>query len=91
MNCPELSFRRLLAPWMRTFEFQDFTGTQALQLDVRVSLRERPAAATCRPGIQAPTLDHGSDWYAVRSGEVSASGLLMFSIGPDGWDCLRLL
>ncbi|MFF9901237.1 hypothetical protein [Streptomyces longispororuber] len=41
--------------------------------------------------IQAPTLDNGSDWHTVRSGEVSASGLLVFSVGPDGWDDLRIL
>lgn len=41
--------------------------------------------------IQAPTLDNGSDWYTARSGEVSASGLLVFSVGPDGWDDLRIL
>ncbi|MEU9781502.1 hypothetical protein AB0H92_11095 [Streptomyces phaeochromogenes] len=41
--------------------------------------------------IQAPTLDNGSDWYAVRSGEVSTSGLLTFSVGPEGWDDLRIL
>jgi hypothetical protein len=41
--------------------------------------------------IQAPTLDNGSDWYAVRSGEVSTSGLLVFSVGPEGWDDLRIL
>ncbi|MFJ4988746.1 hypothetical protein ACIP9H_33720 [Streptomyces sp. NPDC088732] len=41
--------------------------------------------------IQAPTLDNGSDWYTVRSGEVSTSGLLVLSVGPDGWDDLRIL
>ncbi|MFI9588090.1 hypothetical protein ACIHCQ_41345 [Streptomyces sp. NPDC052236] len=41
--------------------------------------------------VQAPTLDNGSDWYAVRSGEVSTSGLLVFSVGPAGWDDLRIL
>ncbi|MFJ4880059.1 hypothetical protein ACIP93_33295 [Streptomyces sp. NPDC088745] len=41
--------------------------------------------------VQAPTLDNGSDWYTARSGEVSASGLLVFSVGPDGWDDLRIL
>ncbi|RZU28324.1 hypothetical protein EV284_6490 [Streptomyces sp. BK022] len=41
--------------------------------------------------IQAPTLDNGSDWYTVRSGEVSTAGLLVFSVGPDGWDDLRIL
>ncbi|MFG2408755.1 hypothetical protein ACGFR8_31315 [Streptomyces brevispora] len=41
--------------------------------------------------LQAPTLDNGSDWYTARSGEVSASGLMVFSVGPDGWDDLRLL
>ncbi|MFE6185469.1 hypothetical protein ACFQ6U_13690 [Streptomyces sp. NPDC056465] len=41
--------------------------------------------------LQAPTLDNGSDWYTVRSGEVSASGLMVFSVGPEGWDDLRIL
>ncbi|MGW2550117.1 hypothetical protein [Streptomyces sp. NPDC001635] len=41
--------------------------------------------------IQAPTLDSGSDWYTVRSGEVSQQGLLVFSVTPDGWDDLRIL
>ncbi|WP_371605086.1 hypothetical protein OG345_41810 (plasmid) [Streptomyces sp. NBC_01220] len=41
--------------------------------------------------LQAPTLDNGSDWFTARSGEVSASGLMVFSVGPDGWDDLRLL
>ncbi|WP_086680041.1 hypothetical protein [Streptomyces pseudogriseolus] len=41
--------------------------------------------------IQAPTLDSGSDWYSVRSGEVSQQGLMVFSVGPDGWDDLRIL
>ncbi|MFJ2745320.1 hypothetical protein ACIO3O_37315 [Streptomyces sp. NPDC087440] len=41
--------------------------------------------------VQAPTLDNGSDWWVARSGEVSASGLLVFSVGPDGWDDLRIL
>ncbi|WP_239069562.1 hypothetical protein [Streptomyces sp. SID13666] len=41
--------------------------------------------------IQAPTLDNGSDWFTVRSGEVSTAGLMVFSVGPTGWDDLRLL
>jgi hypothetical protein len=41
--------------------------------------------------VQAPTLDNGSDWYAVRSGEVSRPGLLVFSVTADGWDDLRIL
>lgn len=41
--------------------------------------------------IQAPTLDNGSDWYTARSGEVSSAGLLVFSVGSNGWDHLRLL
>ncbi|MEV7512070.1 hypothetical protein AB0O57_29350 [Streptomyces sp. NPDC091201] len=41
--------------------------------------------------LQAPTLDNGSDWYTVRSGEVSQSGLMVFSVGPEGWDDLRIL
>ncbi|MER5482653.1 hypothetical protein ABT024_05465 [Streptomyces sp. NPDC002812] len=41
--------------------------------------------------IQAPTLDNGSDWYAVRSGEVSQPGLLVVSVTAEGWDDLRIL
>lgn len=41
--------------------------------------------------LQAPTLDNGSDWFAVRSGEVSKTGLLVFSVGPHGLDDLRIL
>lgn len=41
--------------------------------------------------VQAPTLDNGSDWYAMRSGEVSQPGLLVFSVTADGWDDLRIL
>ncbi|MFB7273554.1 hypothetical protein [Streptomyces sp. NPDC056244] len=41
--------------------------------------------------IQAPTLENGSDWYTARSGEVSSAGLPVFSVGPDGWNHLRLL
>ena len=36
--------------------------------------------------VQAPTLDNGSDWYAMRSGEVSQPGLMVFSVTADGWD-----
>jgi hypothetical protein len=41
--------------------------------------------------VQAPTLDNGSDWYAMRSGEVSQPGLMVFSVTKDGWDDLRIL
>ncbi|MFJ8301372.1 hypothetical protein ACIQ9R_36475 [Streptomyces sp. NPDC094447] len=41
--------------------------------------------------LQAPTLDNGSDWYAMRSGEVSQPGLMVFSATADGWDDLRIL
>jgi hypothetical protein len=41
--------------------------------------------------VQAPTLDNGSDWWAMRSGEVSQPGLLVFSVTADGWDDLRIL
>lgn len=41
--------------------------------------------------VQAPTLDNGSDWYAMRSGEVSQPGLLVFSVTANGWDDLRIL
>ncbi|MGW7090097.1 hypothetical protein ACWGH2_42310 [Streptomyces sp. NPDC054871] len=41
--------------------------------------------------VQAPTLDNGSDWWVMRSGEVSQPGLLVFSVTADGWDDLRIL
>ncbi|MEU3499249.1 hypothetical protein ABZ726_00225 [Streptomyces hundungensis] len=41
--------------------------------------------------VQAPTLDNGSDWFTLRSGEVSQPGLLVFSVTADGWDDLRIL
>ncbi|MFD0352884.1 hypothetical protein ACFVHW_03930 [Streptomyces sp. NPDC127110] len=41
--------------------------------------------------VQAPTLDNGSDWYTMRSGEVSQPGLLVFSVTAHGWDDLRIL
>ena len=41
--------------------------------------------------VQAPTMDGGSDWFTVRSGEVSRRGILVFSTTEDGWDDLRIL
>ncbi|MFJ4342707.1 hypothetical protein [Streptomyces sp. NPDC088915] len=41
--------------------------------------------------LQAPTLDNGSDWFAVRAGEVSQPGLMVLSVTADGWDDLRIL
>lgn len=48
-------------------------------------------AGAGRLHIQAPTLDNGSDWYALIKGEVSQSGLLVLSVTADGWDDLRIL
>ncbi|CAL9673678.1 hypothetical protein SUDANB150_07659 [Streptomyces sp. enrichment culture] len=67
----------------------------------------RVVAATCgsnhgrvrrgRKAVGPPSNDRGievlsqiADAYA-RNGEVSAAGLLVFSVGPNGWDDLRLL
>ena len=41
--------------------------------------------------VMAPTMDNGSDWYTMRSGEVSLPGMLVFSVTKDGWDDLRVL
>ena len=41
--------------------------------------------------IQGSTLDNGSDWYRYRAGSDSNPGLVVFTVGPDGWDNLRLL
>jgi hypothetical protein len=41
--------------------------------------------------VQAPALDNGSTWYTNRSGEASRAGLLVFSVGADGWSDLAIL
>lgn len=41
--------------------------------------------------IQAPALDNGSTWYTNRTGDDSRAGLLVFSVGPDGWSDLEIL
>lgn len=41
--------------------------------------------------VQAPPLDNGSTWYTNRTGEDSSAGLLVFSVGPDGWSDLTIL
>lgn len=41
--------------------------------------------------LQAPTLDNGSSWYAMRTGEVSQPGMLVLTVTKDGWDDLRIL
>lgn len=41
--------------------------------------------------VQAPTLDNGSSWYSMRSGENSHPGVLVFSVTEHGWDDMRIL
>jgi hypothetical protein len=41
--------------------------------------------------VQAPALDNGSSWYSNWSGDDSRAGLLVFSVGPDGWSDLVIL
>jgi hypothetical protein len=41
--------------------------------------------------MQAPALDGGSEWYTNRSGQDSPAGVLTMTIGPDGWDDLKIL
>lgn len=40
--------------------------------------------------VQCPTLDNGSDWFRNIKGEDSDPGLLVFDIGPDGFDLSSL-
>lgn len=52
------------------------------------------AAKDCGDGrlwVQAPTLDAGSSWFTMRSGEVSSPGMLVFTVTADGWDDMRVL
>lgn len=41
--------------------------------------------------VMAPTMDNGSDWYTMRSGEQSIPGMLVFTVSEDGWDDMRIL
>jgi hypothetical protein len=41
--------------------------------------------------LQAPTLDNGSDWFRLMRGDDSDPALMVFTIGPSGWDDLKLL
>lgn len=43
-----------------------------------------------RTHIQAPTLDGGSTYFAEKSGLDSTPGTLTFTVGPDGWDNLKI-
>lgn len=40
--------------------------------------------------LQMPTLDNGSDWFRLRSGDDSDPGLLYFEISDDGFDLQSL-
>ena len=44
-----------------------------------------------RTHIQAPTSDSGSQWWEETAGVPSIPGALTLTIGPDGWDDLKLL
>jgi hypothetical protein len=44
-----------------------------------------------RTHIQAPTTDSGSQWWEETAGVPSIPGALTLTIGPNGWDDLKLL
>lgn len=44
-----------------------------------------------RTHIQAPTTDSGSQWWEETQGVPSVPGALTLTIGPHGWDDLKLL
>lgn len=44
-----------------------------------------------RTWFQCPTNDSGSKWYEMTTGEATMPGTLTFTVGPDGWDNLRIL
>jgi hypothetical protein len=41
--------------------------------------------------VQAPTQDNGSDWYRHKAGSDSNDGVVVFTVGPDGWRDLEVL
>ena len=45
-----------------------------------------PVTGRQRWSLGAPTLDNGSDWYRTTAGRDSDPGLLVFDVGPDGFD-----
>ena len=45
-----------------------------------------PVTGRQRWSLGAPTLDNGSDWYRQTAGRDSDPGLLVFDVGPDGFD-----
>lgn len=44
-----------------------------------------------RTHIQAPTQDSGSQWWEETAGVPSLPAALSFTVGPNGWDDLKLL
>lgn len=40
--------------------------------------------------LQAPTADNGSDWFRNKAGDDSDPGVLVFDIGPEGFDLQSL-
>jgi hypothetical protein len=44
-----------------------------------------------RTHFQAPALDGGSQWFTEQAGVVAPAGLLTLTVGPSGWDDLRVL
>ena len=41
--------------------------------------------------FQAPTMDSGSQWFEETSGRSSRAGTLTITIGPDGWDDIKII
>lgn len=60
------------------------------------NFRIQPSGRSAHTGrakwwIQAPTLDNGSDWYRLGTGEDSDPALLVFTVDSDGWSNIQLL
>jgi hypothetical protein len=80
---------------------QVFGGQPAADADILLTghfhhLRVQPAGRTVQPDrarwwIQAPTLDNGSDWYRLKSGDDTDPALLTFVVDGRGWSRLELL
>jgi hypothetical protein len=59
-------------------------------------LRVQPSGRSAHTGrakwwLQAPTLDNGSDWFRIKSGDDSDPALLTFVVDAGGWSRLELL
>lgn len=78
--------------WWRgqTFGEQPVAGARILLTGHYHHLRVEEVGAG-KTWIQAPALDNGSTWFTNRTGDDSRAGLLVFSVGPDGWSDLVIL